>query len=598
VTPAAGRRRDGLAAVLLAAASGAVFLLSPNRQVTDSHFTLLLSENLLRHGSFALDRYFVPPLDPARHPRLRSNGLPSQIREAADGHLYYFFPPGSSVLSAPFVALMNRIGWSAVGADRRYDMDGERRMQALLSALLMGGVTAVFFFIARAFLAPLPGAAVALAAAFGTQLWSTASRGLWSVTWQLPLIAVVLWRLAAHERRGAPLRPALLATLLAWAYFVRPTSAIFALAVGLYLFRRARPLLARFALWGAAWLAGFAAYSLLHFGAPLPAYYEGGRLSLEGFGVHLLGNLIAPSRGLLVFSPVVLLIGWGLAARRRQLPAPALLAPALFAIGAHLVVASAFPDWAGGHSYGPRMTADLVPWLFLTGVIALVPALQPARPWPLALAAALCGWGVFVHARGALAQETWDWNLGTEIDENVSRRVWDWRYPQFLAGLIEPPRPDRAALAYVRYAPGTRVLARDPASSDYLVDGWSPPGEGARWSAAREAAVAFSLAAPQPLVLRLRVAPYLAGGRIERQRLVLLLNGSRLAEHALGDPVPAELSIAVPAGALAERNLLVLQFPDARAPASLGQGRKRQPRALSLEWLQLDPARGSPPASP
>jgi hypothetical protein len=597
VTRAAGPRRDRLAALLLGACCGAVFLLSPNRQVTDSHFTLLLSQNLLRHGSFALDRYFVPPLDAARHPRLRSNGLPSHIREAADGHLYYFFPPGSSVLSVPFVAVMNRLGWSAVGPDRRYDIEGERRMQAVLAATLMGGVTALLFAIARAFVSALPAAAAALVAAFGTQIWSTASRGLWSVTWQIALIAVVLWMLVSHERRGAPLRPALLATLLCWAYFVRPTSAIFALAVVVHLFRRARPLLPRFVLAAAFWLAGFVAYSFFHFGELLPAYYEGGRLSLEGWGAHLLGNLIAPSRGLLVFCPVVLLIGWGLVRSSRRLPAPTLVVPASFAIGAHLAVISAFPDWAGGHSYGPRMTADLVPWLFLVGVIALAPALQPARPGTLALAAVLCGWGVFVHARGALAPETWEWNLDTEIDANVSRRVWDWRYPQFMAGLIDPPRLDQSGLTYTRYAPGTRILAREPGSSDYLVEGWSPPGE-ARWSVAREAAVAFSLDARQSLVLRMRVAPYLADGRIQRQRLVLSLNGSTLAEHAFSEALPTELAIALPSALVAEHNLLVLRFPDARSPASVGQGRKRQPRALSLEWLELDAAGDPQPATP
>ena len=101
--------RDRAGAFVLGIACGALFLLSPNRQVTDSHFTMLLSESLLRHGSFALDRYFVKPLDASRLPRLRPNGLPSQIREEPDGHLYYFFPAGSSVLSVPFVALMNRL---------------------------------------------------------------------------------------------------------------------------------------------------------------------------------------------------------------------------------------------------------------------------------------------------------------------------------------------------------------------------------------------------------------------------------------------------------------------------------------------------------
>ena len=582
--------RDRLLAGLLGALAFCVFLASPVRQVTDSHFTLLLSENLIRHRSFALDRHFVRPLDPARFPRLRPNGLPSQIREAPNGHLYLFFPAGSSLLSAPFVALMNRWSWSTLGADRRYDAAAERRMQGLLAAALMGALTAVCFLTARLFLPLLPSLVAALVAAFATPVWSTASRGLWSLTWQLLLIGLSLLQLAAHEARGRRLRPALLATLLCWAYFVRPTSALFIVAVSLYLLRFERALFARYAATGALWLGAFVAYSLAHFGSALPPYYEAGRLSLEGFGAHLLGNLVAPSRGLLVFTPVLLVLAAWLLRHRQRLPAPRLVEPSLVAIAAHLGVVSAFPDWAGGHSYGPRMTADLVPWLFLLGCMALAPALDPPRPAWIALAGALCAWGVFVHGRGALAQATWEWNLDTEIDANVSRRAWDWRHPQFLAGLVEPERAQRGSLQHPPYTPGMRIAAGDPAAADYLVEGWGPALDGARWSRGLEAVFAFALEAPRPLVLRLRLAPYLADPRLARQRLVVVLNGSPLGERTLTERGAVELSIAVPAQALVLRNLLVFQFPDARSPASLGQGRKREPRAVSLEWIELTPA--------
>jgi hypothetical protein len=200
-------------------------------------------------------------------------------------------------------------------------------------------------------------------------------------------------------------------------------------------------------------------------------------------------------------------------------------------------------------------------------------------------------WGVFVHGRGALAEETWDWNLDTEIDENVARRVWDWSYPQFLAGLIAPPGLDPQQLAYPLYRPGSRVRSADPASAEHLASGWGPPSDGVRWSVAREAAFAFALEAPSPLTLRMRLVPFLAQGRLAQQRVELFLNASALAQRTLASPGPVELSIPIPAGALAARNLLLLRLPDARAPASLGQGRKRQPRAVGLEWIELAPAR-------
>lgn len=574
-----------------------VFLASPNHPVTDSHFTMLLSENLLRNHSFALDRYFVRPLDPAKYPRLRPEGYPTQIREE-NGHLYYFFPAGSSVLSIPFVAVMNRFGLSAINPDRTYSMDGERRMQAIVAAALMAGLAAVLFGTARLYL-PLPlSLAAALFASLGTQVWSTASRALWSVTWQLFLFGLVLWLLAAHEARARKLPPVALATLLAWAYFVRPTSAVFIVAVGLYVLAYERGLLARFVAAGVFWLAAFVAYSYILFGTPVPAYYEAGRLSLEGFGTHVAGNLIAPSRGLLVFSPVVALIAYWLARHRRRLPSPRLVGPALLAVGVHLAAVSCFPDWTGGHSYGPRLTADLVPWLFLLGVIGLRAALDHAdeagavkgaarRRWQLVMAAVLGLWGVFAHGRGALAAETWLWNTTPELDPNFSRRVWDWRYPQFLAGLIAPPGPGSGDLAYPPYALGRRILAGEASAERYLAYGWGRSGDAGRWSTARQALVAFSLERPRPATLRMQIVPYLGEGRIDAQRVMIELNGSRLRELVLTDPGPTLVSIPLPAETLGERNLLVFGLPDARSPKHLGQGRKNDPRAIALEWIEL-----------
>lgn len=584
-------------AVALAVFCFAVFLASPNHPITDSHFTLLLSENLLRHHSFILDRYFVRPLDPARYPRLRPEGYPTQIRKE-NGHLYYFFPAGSSVLSIPLVAVMNRFGLSAVNPDRTYNMENERRMQAIVAALLMAALAAVLFITARLYLSLGLSMAAALVACLGTQIWSTASRALWSVTWQLFLFGLILLLLAAHEVRGRKLPAVTLATLLACAYFVRPTSVVFIAAVSLYVLAYERGLLARYAAAAVLWLSGFVGYSYLHYARPLPAYYQAGRLSLEGFWTHVTGNLIAPSRGLLVFSPVVVLVAYWLVRERRRLPSRRLVWPALLAVGAHLAAISCFPDWTGGHSYGPRLTADLVPWLFLLGVLGLRALLDHAaesgpesstgrRRGQLVAAAVLGLWGVFVHGRGAMAAETWRWNTAPQLDPNFSRRVWDWRYPQFLAGLIRPPGPEVESLAYAPYTMGTRISAGDNRAERYLVDGWGRGAEDGRWTNARQALVAFALDGPRRATLRMRLAPFLADGAIGAQRVLVDLNGSRLTELVLADPGPRLVSIPFPAESLGERNLLVLGLPDARSPKHLGQGRKNEPRAIALDWLEL-----------
>lgn len=90
-----------------------VFVLSPVHQVSDASYSLLVSESLLRHGTFALDGFVETPLDPAIHPASTDGGLPYHLVKSG-GHVYYAYPPGTSILSLPYVALSHLFGMSAV----------------------------------------------------------------------------------------------------------------------------------------------------------------------------------------------------------------------------------------------------------------------------------------------------------------------------------------------------------------------------------------------------------------------------------------------------------------------------------------------------
>lgn len=94
--------------LLLLASTFLVFFVSPARQVSDSHYSMLLSAQLASHARFELDAYFRGDFSHDRHPGLRANGLPYQLR-VIRGHTYYLYPPGSSILSIPFVALFGTL---------------------------------------------------------------------------------------------------------------------------------------------------------------------------------------------------------------------------------------------------------------------------------------------------------------------------------------------------------------------------------------------------------------------------------------------------------------------------------------------------------
>ena len=114
-----------------------VFLFSPVYQVTDSMYSMLLTESLIKHRTFTLDQYGL-----SRDP------IDRQLTEAG-GHIYYRYPPGSSVLSIPFVAAMNLFGVSATNPDGAFDQKGEVRQQVVIAAILMAAFSVVVFLTAR-----------------------------------------------------------------------------------------------------------------------------------------------------------------------------------------------------------------------------------------------------------------------------------------------------------------------------------------------------------------------------------------------------------------------------------------------------------------
>src|SRR5919199_1342977 len=107
------------------------FLLFFNSHVfqgTDSGYSMLVSQSLIDYGTFKLDNYAIPRAELADH--VYGNYL--SVRniyqlEVVNDHLYYYFPPGTSVLSVPYVLLMNLFGTSAANADGSYSPKGEQR---------------------------------------------------------------------------------------------------------------------------------------------------------------------------------------------------------------------------------------------------------------------------------------------------------------------------------------------------------------------------------------------------------------------------------------------------------------------------------------
>ncbi len=414
-----------------------VFLASPVLQMNDSQYSMLTAESLLRNHTPDLSSYSIKNYQ-ADLPFDTIAGRNAYQLERTNGRLLYGFGHGSSFLSLPFVALMDIAGVSPATPDKKYNLAGEVIVQKVLAALLMASLVIVFFWTALLALNWRWSAIVAIGAGLGTQVWSTASRGMWAHTWEMMLGGLVVYLLFASALRRSSVRPIALATLLSWMFFVRPVGAVPVVIVSIYILVCHRAELVPYALAGIAWLLAFIAYSLRIFGTVVPYYYVSN--DPHGLGIHfgsgLYGTLLGPSRGIFIFSPIFAVVIFLALRYWRTLPNRALAVVALCAIAATAVASAAHPEWWGGYSYGPRLLADAVPWFVLLAIsaVAAMPDRRRAIGSPaIGLGTFLLFVSVIINAHGALSFETLHWN-----DKRPLPAVMlDWSRPQFLAGWID-----------------------------------------------------------------------------------------------------------------------------------------------------------------
>jgi hypothetical protein len=592
-------RKDQTLSVLLFTACFFLYFQAPITQITDSNYSMMVSQALLDHGTMRLDGYGIPRNEPSPAPGTSRNPYPYQLLEVHD-RLYYYFPPGTSLLSVPLVAVCKAFRASPVTRDGRYSFSGEERVEKIVAAILTSVAVVFLFLTSRLSLNVLPSLALALTGAAGTSLASTASRAMWSHTWLVLLLSVSIFLIWRAVQRGTRPSPVLLASLAAWMYFVRPTAVISILAISILILLRFRSVFLTYTFVGLAWLAGFMLYSHHHFGQLLPPYYRASRLGSPTFLVALAGNMISPGRGWIFYTPFVLSIPLALWRHRKSIQDKPVLLLCLAVIAVHWIVISTFPQWWAGYCYGPRLMTDVIPWMMLAAVIATGalsagagPDREPAASaWPavrleIVLAALLIAASAFMHLRGAFDHAVHSWNTIPENIDDRPQRVWDWSYPQCLAGLIPPPVPERLAPLDL----GERIALNGPQADPYLLVGWSAEEPQFRWTDGGLARIGFRLERVEPVLFRIRMAPFVVEGSREEQRVTVLLNRTRLTTLDLREPVQQEVSLLLPAHLLRRENILDFAFENLVSPASLRLNKDRRKLGVAAEWFEIDSVR-------
>jgi len=406
---AAWRRGGAPAAFLLALA---VYLSNAERiGEVDAKPAPYVAISLLRDGDVDLDEF----------EGLRERAS-SVVVPGRDGRLRSKVPPGNVLVALPFFALPVWIGGLEAGSPA---VDG---LAKLVAALATAAAAALVQAAASARAPGRPARLAFVAFAFGTGAFSTAAQDLWPHG--PALLGVALAAHALVARAPTPGSAALAGAGAGLALLARPIDGLLGLVALAVCARRGPRALVAFAAGAAPFALLLAGWNQACFGAPWRTGYGAEAAAFTGPWLEgLAGLLVAPSRGLLVYSPALALAVPGfLALRRRRAPAPAPAAgdPG----GAALLILALYPvllwlasakwhAWVGGWSYGPRLILDAMPVLALL-VAEAGPRLEGSAR-RRAFAYALVGWSVAVQALHAYAPSN-DWHARHEHD--LGRAAW------------------------------------------------------------------------------------------------------------------------------------------------------------------------------
>ena len=391
---------------------------------SDSRWSIHLALSIVREGNLNLDEYnrMITPDDYAI--------------QTLQGHKYSFYPVGVPLLAVPFVFAYNLINPNTFALiDRIHPL-----AQEIIASFFTALTAVLIYLIARLSLTVKQSLLVAFIFAFCTSAWSTASRALWQHGPTMLCLSLALYLLLLSRER--PWLVQFVSLPLAYSYFIRPLNAVSIILFSAFVLLYYRKYFIKYILWSIVIALPFFLITYATFGTFLqPQIYAQtpGVFSIPSID-RLLGPFISPSRGLFIFTPILLFSFFGLYLKlknlRKNYPQNMLDITLTAIFVAHCLFVSSWWMWWGGYSIGPRILADMIPYLmyFLLPIVSLVA--NTSRPiTPLRIGFFGCIFiSFFIQFQGIKSEAMWGWNnVPTDVDLDQGR-LWDWGDPQFLRG--------------------------------------------------------------------------------------------------------------------------------------------------------------------
>lgn len=142
---------------------------------------------------------------------------------------------------------------------------------------------------------------------------------------------------------------------------------------------------------------------------------------------------------------------------------------------------------------------------------------------------------------------------------------------------------------------GRIAFGRNGNAGSYQAEGWSSPDRDFTWIDGKRG----TLALPAPpaggsLHLQAAIMAHVVPGRIERQRIRVLVNRQLAGEWEIANRDMQEKTLVIPEKLVEGSEIMTITFevPDAASPARLGTGPDLRELGLAVLWLQLTPGKG------
>jgi hypothetical protein len=362
----------------------------------------------------------------------------SYFWKISHGHVVPLYPLAPGLMAIPFVAPevairdLCRPGWDR---DRQYAFNTSVWMAKHAMAVIVALAAIILHRLLLALGVGRAAVPAVLAAFLGSELWTVGSQAAWQHgPAALSLVAAIA---LLHPLPTNRWRLALSGAFTGLLVACRLMDVVFAGAIVIWLATTSPRRLLWFLPAPLLIAAALLAYNVWFFGSLI-----GGQVVLEQYHLRrhgvagtwsgnlldgLLGTLFSPNRGLLVYSPwiVVALATLAVPAVARRLASQSLICALVVALVPYTLILSKYAVWWGGHCFGPRYWTDVIPIFAIIFAFGLDWMFERSRVL-VAIAALTVIFSIAVQTIGAFCYPS-SWNREPSNVDRHHERLWDWR---------------------------------------------------------------------------------------------------------------------------------------------------------------------------